>query len=115
MILEHGDYLARVEYDRDDAILHGEVLNLRDVVTFQARSADELLRAFADSVADYLAFCEEHGKAPQKPFSGKFVVRLDPELHREAAEVAARQGRSLNTIAKDAIREYVHEHAGADR
>lgn len=115
MILEHGDYLARVDYDPADAVLHGEVLNLRDVVTFQARSADELLRAFADSVAAYAAFCREHGKEPQKPFSGKFVVRLDPELHREAAEVAARLGRSLNAVAKEAIREYVHEHAGAGR
>lgn len=112
MILEHGDYIARVEYDPEDDVLHGEVLNLRDVITFQARGVDELRRAFAESVADYVAFCQEHGKEPQKPFSGRFVVRLDPELHREAAEVAARQGRSLNTIAKEAIRDYVHDHAG---
>ena len=112
MILEHGDYIARVDFDPEDDVFHGEVLNMRDVITFEGRAVDELRRAFADSVADYVAFCREHGKEPRKPFSGRFVVRLDPELHREAAEVAARQGRSLNTIAKEAIREYVHDHAG---
>jgi predicted HicB family RNase H-like nuclease len=112
MILEHGDYIGRVDYDPEDDVFHGEVLNLRDVITFEGRSVDELRRAFAESVDDYVAFCREHGKEPQKPFSGRFVVRLDPELHRDAAEVAARQGRSLNTVAKEAIREYVHEHSG---
>src|SRR5438067_2628858 len=114
MILEHGEYIARVEYDQEDEVLHGEVLNLRDVITFQGRTVDEIRRAFAESVDDYVAFCREHGKEPQKPYSGKFVVRLDPELHREAAEIAARQGKSLNAIAKEAIREYVQHADAAD-
>jgi len=109
MILEHGDYIARVEYDDADDVLHGEVLNLADVITFQGRTVAELRDAFAASVADYVEFCREHGKEPAKPFSGKFVVRIDPELHREAGEVAARQQRSLNAMVKEAIREYVQE------
>lgn len=109
MIMEQGDYIARVEYDPEDDVLHGEVLNLRDVITFQGRTIDELRQAFEDSVRDYVAFCREHGKEPEKPFSGRFVVRVDPELHREAAEMAARKHTSLNAVVKDALREYVHE------
>lgn len=115
MILEHGDYIARVEYDPEDDVLHGEVLSLRDVITFQGRTVGELRQAFGESVDDYAAFCREHGKEPEKPFSGKFVVRIDPELHREAAEAAARQHKSLNTVVKEALRQYVEGRVEAVR
>ena len=76
-ILEYKGYHGRFEYDPEADIFHGEVLHLADVITFQGRSIDELRQALADSVEDYLEFCAEQGRAPEKPFSGQFVVRAE--------------------------------------
>ena len=95
-ILTYKGYQGRFEYDPDADIFHGDVLHITDVVTFQGRSIDELKTALADSVEDYLDMCKEIGKEPQKPFSGRFNVRLAPELHQKAARTAAVEGMSLN-------------------
>jgi predicted HicB family RNase H-like nuclease len=95
-VMHHRGYEAHVEYDEEAELFHGEVLNLRDVITFQGRSVDELKQALADSIEDYLAFCAERGEEPEKPFSGQFVVRVDPGLHRAVASAARRAGLSLN-------------------
>jgi predicted HicB family RNase H-like nuclease len=65
--MQYKSYLARIEFDDDTDIFHGEVINTRDVITFQGRSAHELKKAFKDSVKDYFAFCAERGEAPDKP------------------------------------------------
>lgn len=89
-------YEAQVSYDEEAGLFHGEVVNLRDVITFQGRSVNELKRAFKASIADYLAFCLERGEAPEKPYSGQFMVRVEPPLHRAVATAARRAGVSLN-------------------
>lgn len=89
-------YDAVVEYDEETASFHGEVLNLRDVITFQGRSVEELKQALADSIEDYVEFCHKRGEEPEKPFSGQFVVRIEPGLHRAVATAAKRAGVSLN-------------------
>lgn len=94
--MRHEGYEAVVEYDDEAAIFHGEVVNLRDVVTFQGASVDELKAAFEASVADYLAFCRERGEDPDKPFSGRFVVRATPSLHKKISNAAREEGVSLN-------------------
>lgn len=94
--MTYKSYEAIVEFDADAGIFHGEVINLRDVVTFQGRSVDELKRAFAETVDDYLAFCKSRGEEPEKPFSGQFVVRAEPSLHKAMATAAKRTGVSLN-------------------
>jgi predicted HicB family RNase H-like nuclease len=96
-ILSYKGYQGRFEYDPDADIFHGDVLHITDVVTFQGRSIDELKTALADSVEDYFDLCKEVDKSPQKPFSGRFNVRLTPELHQMAAQTAAVEGVSLNT------------------
>ena len=87
-------YQARVELDEEAGVFHGEVINTRDVSTFQGSSVDELKQAFEDSVDDYLEFCASRGEDPEKPFSGKFLVRVPPEVHREIMTKARRQGKS---------------------
>lgn len=94
--MTHEGYEALVAYDAEAELFHGEVMNLRDVITFQGRSVVELKQAFADSVADYLAFCLARGEAPEKPYSGQFLVRVDPPLHRAVVTAARRAGLSLN-------------------
>ena len=94
--MTYKGYEAIIEYDEDAEFFHGEILNLRDVITFQGQSVAELKQAFADSVEDYLAFCRERGEEPEKPYSGQFVVRLEPPLHRALVSAAKRAGMSLN-------------------
>jgi predicted HicB family RNase H-like nuclease len=94
--MTYKGYEGVVTFDAEAGIFHGEIVNTRDVVTFQGRSVDDLRQALADSVEDYLAFCRERGEEPEKPFSGQFVVRIDPLLHRAAASTARREGLSLN-------------------
>lgn len=89
-------YTAKIEFDDEANLFHGQVLNLRDVITFQGQSVEELQREFAASVDDYLAFCAERGEEPEKPFSGRFVIRIEPALHRDIAIVASRAGKSIN-------------------
>jgi predicted HicB family RNase H-like nuclease len=100
--LEYKGYAAGpIEFDEDERLFSGVVAGLRDVIHFSGRTADELAQAFKDSIDDYLAFCEERGAAPEKPYSGNFLVRVDPGLHRKAAIRAAAEGMSLNAwIAK---------------
>ena len=95
-MMHYKGYEAVVEFDEDADIFHGEVLNLRDVITFQGTSAAELKQAFAESVEDYLALCAERGEEPEKPFSGQFVVRAEPSLHKALSMAARREGVSLN-------------------
>lgn len=94
--MTHNGYQAAIEYDEEAELFHGEVAGLRDVITFQGKSVAELKKAFRDSVEDYLAFCRARGEEPEKPFSGQFVVRTNPQAHRKAALAARRQGLSLN-------------------
>lgn len=95
-MMNYKGYSGTVRFDDDDDIFHGEVLGLRDVVTFQGTTVEELKRAFKDSVEDYLEFCGERGEAPDKPFSGKFLLRIEPSLHRRLYELSADEGESLN-------------------
>ncbi|GER94853.1 type II toxin-antitoxin system HicB family antitoxin [hot springs metagenome] len=96
-MMTYKGYTAKVEFDEDAMIFHGEVIGIRDVVTFQGKSVKELEKAFKDSVDDYLEFCKERGEKPDKPFTGKFVVRLSPELHRKIYIAAMKSGESINT------------------
>lgn len=95
-MLNHKGYTGRAEYDDKSGLLHGEVLDLKDVVTFQGRSVNDLEAAFRDSVDDYLEFCAERGEQPDKPFSGRLMLRLPPELHRKVFVKAQHEGKSLN-------------------
>ena len=110
-ILTYKGYQGRFDYDAEADIFHGEVLHLTDVVTFQGRSIDELKQALADSVEDYLEFCASKGRTPEKPYSGRFNVRITPEMHQRIATEAARDGISLNTWVARALSSAVEHRA----
>jgi predicted HicB family RNase H-like nuclease len=95
-MMEYKGYLGKVEFDEQAGIFHGEIINIRDVITFQGQSVAELTKAFRDSIEDYLQFCDERGESPDKPFSGQFVTRIPPELHRQINIAATLSGKSLN-------------------
>lgn len=102
-MMKYKGYVGQVEFDDDANIFHGEVINLRDVVTFQGSSVQELRNAFEESVDDYLEFCEERGESPDKPYSGKFMLRLEPELHKMLAIRARKERKSLNALVHDTL------------
>jgi predicted HicB family RNase H-like nuclease len=95
-MMEYKGYVGKVEFDDEAGLFHGEVLDTRDVITFQGRSVAELKAAFEESIDDYLAFCKERGEEPNKPFSGQFITRVPPELHRQVNLAASISGKSLN-------------------
>lgn len=94
-----------MEFDDEAGLFHGEVLETRDVITFQGTSVEDLTQAFRDSVDDYLEFCRERNEEPDKPFSGRMMLRLPPELHRRAYVKAKKEGKSLNQWITDRLRE----------
>ena len=102
-MLNYKGYRGRVEFDDEAGLFHGEVLDLKDVITFQGKSVEELENAFRDSIDDYLAFCEERGEEPDRPFSGRLMLRLPPALHREVYVQARREGKSLNQWIADKL------------
>jgi predicted HicB family RNase H-like nuclease len=107
--MQYKGYWGTAIFDAESRIFHGEVLGLRDVVTFQGTSVDELLHAFKGSVDDYLVFCKLRGETPEKPCSGRFVLRVPPELHRAVAAAAQAAGQSLNAWAAARLEETVRE------
>ncbi|MFC7338658.1 type II toxin-antitoxin system HicB family antitoxin [Haloferula chungangensis] len=94
--MSYKGYHGTVSFDDESEIFHGEVTDLRDVVTFQGRSVDELKKAFQESIDDYLDFCRDRGEEPDKPYSGTFVLRIDPQLHRKLVALGREEGISLN-------------------
>lgn len=94
--MTYKGYSGHVAYDDEAGIFHGKVLDLKDVVTFQGKSVVEIERAFRDSIDEYLEFCHHRGEEPDRPFSGRFMLRLPPALHRKVYVSAVREGKSLN-------------------
>ena len=108
-MLKYKNYVGAFEYYPDDREFHGRVLGIRDVVHFSGISVDELEHALADSVEDYLEFCRNTGKEPEKPCSGKFILRIPPEIHRLAETAAKISGKSLNAFAAEALEKAARE------
>jgi len=102
-MMEYKGYIGKVEIDEEVGILYGEVINVRDVITFEGTTVEEVQRAFRESVDDYLDFCAQRGESPEKPFSGKFVVRLPAELHRKAYIQAKLKDKSLNSWVAEVL------------
>ncbi|MBQ9459292.1 MAG: type II toxin-antitoxin system HicB family antitoxin [Oscillospiraceae bacterium] len=102
-MMKYKGYIGRVTFDDEQHIFTGEIVNTRDVITFQGSSVQELEAEFRNSVEDYLAWCKQDGVAPEKPYSGKFAVRVSPATHEQAVVAARRQGTSLNHFVEMSI------------
>lgn len=103
-MMKYKGYIGHVEYDDEARIFHGEVLGLRDIITFQGKSVEELEQAFQDSVEDYLNWCKKRGEKPERTFSGTFNLRIPPELHAKLAFQAKTVGMSLNSFVSEKLR-----------
>jgi len=95
-ILNYKGYAGDIEIDSDANVLYGRVLDIRDLVTFEGETVEEIKQAFKDSVDDYLEFCAELGKEPDKPYSGKLPFRTSPDHHRLIHLAATKMNKSIN-------------------
>ena len=103
--MTYKGYIGKVEFDDENRVFSGTVINTRTVITFHGTTVDELEAEFQASVDDYLEWCREDGVEPEKPYSGKFNVRFDPELHKQAAVAAKALGISLNSFIEKSTRD----------
>ena len=101
--MTHQGYAARIEYSDEDACFVGHIAGIRDIVGFHGESVDELRAAFQEAVEDYLETCQKAGRPPQKPYSGKLMLRVAPEVHAHAAMMAEAKGKSLNQWAAEVL------------
>jgi predicted HicB family RNase H-like nuclease len=97
-MMQYKGFTGIMEIDEEAGIIFGKVDGLRDVVTFQGESVAEARKAFQESVDSYLEFCAARGEKPEKPYSGHFVVRIDPKIHRALATKAEAERISLNGL-----------------
>jgi predicted HicB family RNase H-like nuclease len=96
-MLKYKEYTGYVVYDDEARIFHGEVVALRAVITFQGVTVDEIEQSFKDSVDDYLEWCQKRGTEPEKPHSGKFNLRIPPDLYAKVIAHANQEGLSINS------------------
>ena len=96
-------YTARVDFDERDNIFVGRVLGVRDIISFHGETVDQLRGEFESAVQDYLADCEERGISPERPTSGKLLLRMPPEVHGKALVAAQAAGKSLNQWATEVL------------
>jgi len=101
--MNYKSYAARIEYSDEDKCFVGHIAGIRDIIGFHGDSVDSLYAAFKEAVDDYLVICKQEKISPQRPYSGKVMFRISPELHAEIAMKAEAQGKSLNQWAAEAL------------
>ena len=101
--MHYKGYAARIEYSDDDKCFVGHVAGIHDIVGFHGESVETLRTAFEEAVEDYVETCKKAGIPPQRPYSGKVMLRIPPELHAEIAIKAEVRGKSLNQWATEIL------------
>ena len=104
-MMEYKGYVGIVEYDSEAKLFHGDIINTRDVITFQGTTVEEIETAFKESIEDYIDWCKSENVEPEKPYSGKFNLRLSPELHKEVAITAKKLKISINNFVEKALKD----------
>jgi predicted HicB family RNase H-like nuclease len=106
--MTYKGYAARIEYSNEDGCFIGHVAGIHDVVGFHGESVAGLRTAFEEAVDDYLETCKKLGRKPQKPYSGKLMLRLPSDVHAAVAVAAEVSGKSINQWAAEALAKAAH-------
>ena len=106
-VMSIAGYHAKIEYDAELDLFRGEILGLTGGADFYGKNPKELRTEFKKSLDVFLEVCREKGIEPRRHFSGKFNLRISPELHEQLAIAAQAEGKSINTLAQEALRERV--------
>lgn len=107
--LTYKTYTGTVEASVEDGCLHGKILFIEDIITYEGNTVDEIKASFEEAVEHYLAYCDETGKPANKPYSGTFNVRVGQELHRKAVEVACYREITLNDFVAQSIKAAIEQ------
>ena len=105
--IEYKGYVAKIEFDDDDQIFVGDVIGIDDIICFHSENAKEIIPIFHDMVDGYIETSKKRGIIPLKSFSGKFIVRVPPELHAKLSVLANSANQSLNTWMEKVLRKSV--------
>ena len=108
-VIKYKDHIGSVRFSSEDKVFYGKIEGIDDLVTFEGKSVDELVSSFQEAVEDYTALCETAGKPLQKSYKGSFNIRIDPGLHKRAAQLSTNLGLSLNQLVEEAIIKYLEE------
>ncbi len=101
--MKTSGYAARIEFDEDDRLFAGPLAGLKDIVGFHGTTVDKPERAFHESIDAYIASSEEQGRRAQKPYSGRLMLRVSPEVHSAVATAASIRGKSINQWASEVL------------
>ncbi|MBE5836027.1 MAG: type II toxin-antitoxin system HicB family antitoxin [Butyrivibrio sp.] len=102
-LMEYEGYHAKIEFNQEDQIFVGHVLGINDSINFHGQSVQELTIEFQNSVKNYVDYCVQIGKEPEREFKGSFNVRIKPEQHKKVALYAANEGITINQFVSRAI------------
>ena len=102
-LMSLNEYSAKIEYDAELDLFRGEILGLTGGADFYGKNPKELRAEFKKSLQVFLGVCLEKGIEPRRNYSGKFNLRIPAELHEKLAIVAEAEGKSLNTLAQEAL------------
>ena len=108
--MEYKGYVGSIEISVEDDVLYGKVQGVKSLISYEGRTATELIRDFHDAVDEYLAVCQEEDREPEKAFKGSFNIRFkNPELHKKAYIYALNHNTSLNSVIEESVTEYLAE------
>lgn len=106
-IMTLDGYQAKIEYDAELDMFRGEILSLNGGADFYGKNTKELRTEFKKSLKVFLDVCREKGIEPRRNYSGKFNLRIPADLHEKLAIVAQAEGKSINTVAEEALKQRV--------
>ena len=106
--MTYKGYVASMTFDAADRILVGRVLHIDDIISFHGESVTEFEAAFHESVNDYMVSCEKLGQTPEKPASGRMMLRVNPSVHSAALQASAKAHKSLNKWVEQVLRQAAH-------
>ena len=104
---EYKGYSTEIQFSAEGQLLYGKIDGIADYVDFESASPTEIEQEFHRAVDDYLAFCQQMGKVPDKAYKGSFNVRISPDLHKRAVSCANLQHISLNKVVENALTAYI--------
>lgn len=108
--LSYKNLTARIEFDSDDNIFFGRVLDVDDIIGFHGETVTELTADFHHAIDHYLDVCKERGEEPRKTYSGKLTLRISPDIHADIAIAAAHTGKSINKWVTETLKNVIHSH-----
>lgn len=107
--LKYKDYYGTIEASVEDGVLHGKVIGIQGLISYEGKTLKELEEDFKGAVDDYLALCKEYDLVPQKSYKGNFNVRVTPNLHAKVVEYATEHEQTVNSVVSEALAEYLKE------